>query len=69
MQPNTNQQFWLGLHLIPRFGVAKLIRLLAHFDSAEALWRESEADLMRLDLPRPLLRQFCAGPQRNRPAP
>ncbi|MCY3779927.1 MAG: DNA-processing protein DprA [Chloroflexi bacterium] len=61
MQPNNNQQYWLGLHLIPRFGIGKLNRLLAHFDSAEALWRESDADLLRLDLPRPLLRQFCAG--------
>ncbi len=61
MQSINNQHYWLGLHLIPRFGIAKLNRLLAHFDSAEALWREPEASLMRLDLPRPLLRQFCAG--------
>ncbi len=61
MQPTNNQRYWLGLHLIPRFGIAKLNRLLAHFDSAEALWLESEANLLHLDLPGPLLRQFCAG--------
>ncbi len=61
MQPNQNQQYWLGLHLIPNFGIAKLTRLLAHFDSAEELWRETDANLMRLDLPRPMLRQFCTG--------
>ena len=61
MQPNQNQQYWLGFHLIPNFGIAKLTRLLAHFDSAEELWRETDANLLRLDLPRQLLRQFCAG--------
>ena len=60
MQPIENHQYWLGLHLIPKFGIAKLNRLLAHFESAEALWLEPDADLLRLDLPRPLLRQFCA---------
>ena len=59
MQSIDNQRYWLGLQLIPRFGIVKLNRLLAHFESAEALWREPEASLMRLDLPRPLLRQFC----------
>lgn len=61
MQSSANQQYWLGLHLIPRFGIVRLSRILAHFDSAEALWREPEANVLRLDLPRPLLRQFCAG--------
>lgn len=61
MQPIENQRYWLGLHLIPRFGIVRLNRLLAHFDSAEALWREPDASLLRLDLPRPLLRQFCDG--------
>ncbi len=61
MQPGKNQRYWLGLHLIPQFGVVKLSRLLAHFDSAEALWLEPDASLMRLDLPSSLLRQFCAG--------
>ena len=61
MQSNNNQHYWLGLQLIPGFGIVKLNRLLAHFDSAEALWRESEASLMRLDLPGSLLRQFCGG--------
>lgn len=60
MQPNQHQQFWLGLHLIPKFGIVKMSRLLAQFDSVEALWREADANLMRLDLPRPMLRQFCA---------
>ena len=60
MPSNYHQQFWLGLHLIPNFGVAKLSRLLTHFDSAEALWLEPDSGIMRLDLPPALLRQFCA---------
>ena len=59
MQPQTHQQYWLGLHLLPNFGVVRVSQLLANFDSAEALWLEPDASLMRLDLPRPLLRQFC----------
>ncbi len=53
------QKYWLGLHLIRDFGPVKLSRLLAHFDSAEALWLEPDAGLMRLNLPLSLLRQFC----------
>ena len=34
---------------------------MAHFESAEALWREPDASLMRLNLPRNMLRQFCDG--------
>ena len=59
MQSLRHQQYWLGLHLIPSFGLAKLSRLLACFDSAEELWLEPEASLMRLDLPLNLLRLFC----------
>jgi DNA processing protein len=60
MQPQPHQQYWLGLHRLPNFGVVRVSQLLAHFDSVEALWLEPDASLMRLDLPRPLLRQFCA---------
>jgi len=59
MQESSHQQYWLGLHLVPNFGVVKTSRLLARFESAEALWREPESSLMRLNLPRNLLRQFC----------
>lgn len=59
MPSNYHQQFWLGLHLIPKFGIAKLSKLLTHVGSAEALWREKESSIMRLDLPPALLRQFC----------
>jgi len=60
MPSNHHQQFWLGLHLIPNFGIAKLSRLLRNFASAEELWREPDAGIMRLDLPPAMLRQFCA---------
>ena len=60
MQFRLHQHFWLGLHLIPNFGIAKITQLMPHFDSAEALWREPDAQLMRLPLPRRLLRHFCA---------
>lgn len=59
MQPQPHQQFWLGLHLIPNFGIARISQLLAHFESPEALWNEPDHSLMRLDLPRDMLRVFC----------
>ncbi len=61
MQIEKHQRYWLGLHLIPNFGIVKLSQLLAYFESVEALWLEPEASLMRLELPRLLLQQFCAG--------
>ncbi len=61
MQVQPHQQYWLGLHLVPNFGVVRISQLLARFDSAEALWREPDRNLMRLDLPSALLRQFCDG--------
>ncbi len=60
MPSNHHQQFWLGLHLIPNFGIAKLSRLLTNFASVEELWREPDSSVMRLDLPPAMLRQFCA---------
>ncbi|MCY4071903.1 MAG: DNA-processing protein DprA [Chloroflexi bacterium] len=57
------QQYWLGLHLIPQFGNAKLAMLLARIPSAAELWQEPDERLLRLDLPQKLLRQFIAGRQ------
>lgn len=59
MQAQSHHQYWLGLHLVPNFGVVRISQLLAHFASAEALWREPDASLMRLNLPRNMLRHFC----------
>ncbi|MCY4061839.1 MAG: DNA-processing protein DprA [Chloroflexi bacterium] len=59
MQAQPHQQYWLGLHLVPNFGVVRISQLLAHFESAEALWREPDSSLMRLNLPINMLRQFC----------
>ena len=59
MQPQPHQQYWLGLHLVPNFGIVRTSQLLARFESAEALWREPDASLMRLNLPATLLRHFC----------
>ena len=61
MQPSDNQRYWLALHLVPGFGIVKLSALLARFESAEALWREPDASLRRLDLPAQLVEQFCQG--------
>ncbi|MDE2821768.1 MAG: DNA-processing protein DprA [Chloroflexota bacterium] len=63
MQEIEEQQYWLGLHLIPQFGNAKLAKLLARIPSAAELWREPDDRLLRLDLPQKLLRQFIAGRQ------
>ena len=51
MSDNPQHPYWLGLHLLPNFGIARLSQLLAHFDSPEALWRETDAALLRLNLP------------------
>ena len=59
MEKQPHHQYWLGLHLVPNFGVVRISQLLAHFDSAEALWREPDASLLRLNLPKNLLRRFC----------
>ena len=61
MRQEHNQRFWLGLHLIPQFGIAKITQLLAHFASAAELWQASDQRLLQLELPRPILRQFIAG--------
>lgn len=61
MQEIEEQHFWLGLHLIPQFGNAKLAMLLARIRSAAELWQEPDDRLLRLDLPQKLLRQFIAG--------
>ncbi len=68
MQPVQHQQYWLGLRLIPDIGAARLARLMAHFESAEALWLEPDAGLMRLDLPKDLLRHFCRSRRQIDPA-
>ena len=61
MTDNPQHRYWLGLHLLPRFGINRLSKLLAHFESPEALWRESDRSVMRLPLPDKLLAMFCAG--------
>jgi len=53
------QAYWLGLHLLPHFGTARLSRLLGFFDSAEALWQANEKQLLRLELPPALVQRFC----------
>lgn len=60
MRDNPQHRYWLGLHLLPDFGIVKLSRLLAHFESPEALWLETDAAMLRLPLPEKLLSSFCA---------
>ena len=60
MRDNPQHRYWLGLHLLPDFGIVKLSRLLAHFESPEALWLETDAAMLRLPLPRKLLESYCA---------
>lgn len=61
MQEIEHRQYWLGLHLIPHFGNAKLALLLACIPSVAELWQEPDDRLLRLDLPQKVLRQFIAG--------
>ncbi|MXX51261.1 MAG: DNA-protecting protein DprA [Chloroflexi bacterium] len=64
MSDNPQHRYWLGLHLLPKFGIVKLSRLLAHFESPEALWVEPDTAILRLSLPRKLLYSFCAARQK-----
>jgi len=59
MQNYRHQQFWLGLHLIPQFGIVRISEFLQHFDNnVEALWTEKPQYLRQLDLPPQLVEQF-----------
>ncbi len=60
MPMKAHHPYWLGLHLLPGLGVVSVTRLLSHFESAEALWREPDQSLRRLDLPSRLVNSFCA---------
>lgn len=60
MRDNPQHRYWLGLHLLPDFGIVKLSRLLAHFPTPEALWRETDAAMLRLPLSKNMLSSFCA---------
>ena len=61
MQPNNQQQFWLGLHLIHQLGIAKISQLLAHFDSVEELWYVNDNALSELSLSKNVVEQFIHG--------
>ena len=61
MQHNQIRKYWLGLHLIPRFGIAKISQLLTQFASPEELWLANERRLSQLGLPSDLIQQFVAG--------
>ncbi len=59
MRQNNKQQFWLGLHLIPRFGIASILQFLQPFNNdVEALWNASQKQLIAFDLPPKLIEQF-----------
>ncbi len=64
MYNNPQHRYWLGLQLLPNFGIVKLSRLLAHFESPAALWMERDSALLRLPLPQKLLSSFCAARQK-----
>lgn len=61
MQQNKHQQFWLGLHLIPQLGIARISQLLAHFDSVEDLWYAKANTFSQLDLSKSLIEKFTHG--------
>jgi len=61
MQPHKHQQFWLGLHLIPQLGIARISQLLTHFDSAEELWYAKDKIVSQLDISKTIIEQFIQG--------
>ena len=63
MQPHNHQQFWLGLHLIPQLGIARISQLLAHFNSVEDLWYAQEKILSQLEISKSVVEQFIHGRQ------
>jgi DNA processing protein len=50
----TDPRYWIGFQLIPRIGPARLALLLDHFDSIEAAWFASSAELRGAGLPQDL---------------
>jgi DNA processing protein len=49
--PDTHLRYWLGFHLTPGVGAARVIRLVDHFGSVEAAWNASSAELREAGLP------------------
>lgn len=60
MQAHHHQKFWLGLHLIPEFGIVRISQLLAHFQGVEELWYASETALHETSLSGRLIEHFVS---------
>lgn len=59
MRQQMVQKYWLGLHLIPRFGIARMMQFLQFFgNDAEALWNEPSKNIKKLDISDKLIDQF-----------
>ena len=54
----SDVRYWLGLHLIPGVGAARIGRLLDHFGSPRAAWNATDADLRAAGLPADVVATF-----------
>ena len=57
-------RYWLGFHLIPGVGAARLTRLIDHFGTVEDAWRASERELRAAGLPQEVAGTVVAQRQR-----
>lgn len=61
--PQPRLRYWLGFHLIPGVGAARIGRLVDHFGSVESAWNASEQQLRIAGLPSEVVSTVVA--QRN----
>lgn len=50
-RPDDRLRYWLGFHLIPRIGGARIAQLVARLGSIEAAWQAGERELRAAGLP------------------
>jgi DNA processing protein len=48
----SRTRYWIGFHLIPGVGAARVERLVDHFGSVAAAWEADELDLREVGLPK-----------------
>lgn len=62
--PAPDARYWIGFHLVPGVGAARLGRLIERFGSVETAWTASERELRAAGLPEEVARAVVAGRSR-----
>jgi DNA processing protein len=55
---DADTRYWLGLHLMPGIGAARITRLMERFGSTAAAWHAPEAELRGLGIPNDVAERF-----------